>query len=101
MLPLIAIIGIAAGALGLIVVILLKWKEIVDWFKGRRKLKETDKKNIAFTIHNALKNGHHGVVQGIFNTETDELLDGQKFDAKELAPELEQAHEKEDLVIYN
>jgi hypothetical protein len=48
-----------------------------------------------------LENRNHRIAQGIFNTETDELLDGQKFEAKELAPELEEAHAKEDLVIYN
>jgi hypothetical protein len=101
MIPLIAIIGAAVGGLAVIVVAFLKWSAIVDWFKGRRKLKEADKKNIAFTIHNALESGHHGVVQGIFNTDTNEVLDGQKFEAKEIAAELEQAHETEELVVYN
>jgi hypothetical protein len=94
---------IAAAALvvgAVIVVAILKWKAILDWFRGKRKLKEADKANIAFTIKNAQETGNFNVVQGIFNTDSCEVLDGQKYEAKKLDDELEQHHNGKDLVIY-
>jgi hypothetical protein len=100
--PLIPVIIAACGALAgaIIVVVILKWKVIVDWFRGKRKLKESDKANIAFTIKNALETDNVNVVQGIFNTDSGEVLDGEKYKAKKLGEELEQAHQDKDLVIY-
>jgi hypothetical protein len=99
-LPLIAVIGAACAGLGLIVLVVLKWQQIVDWFRGKRKLKESDKANIAFTIKNAQETGNYNVVQGIFNTDSGEVLDGQKYQAKQISEELEDAHRGKDLVIY-
>jgi hypothetical protein len=100
MLPLIAIVALLTGGLVAIIVVLLKWNDIVDWFRGKRKLKEADKKNIAFTIKNAMKNGKIEVVQGIFNQDSEELIEGQKFEAKELDKQLEAVHKDKELVLY-
>jgi hypothetical protein len=100
--PLIPAIIAACGALAgaVIVVAILKWAVIVDWFRGKRRLKESDKANIAFTIKNAQETGNFNVVQGIFNTDSGEVLDGQKYEAKQLSEELDEAHKGKDLVIY-
>jgi hypothetical protein len=100
MVPLFAIIAAACGALAIITMVVLNWKTIIDWFRGKRTLKESDKGNIAFTIKNAQETGNFEVVQGIFNTDSEEVLDGQKYKAKELEDKLEQVHKGKDLVIY-
>jgi hypothetical protein len=99
-LPLIAVILGGCAALTAIVVAFLKWQQIVDWFRGKKKLKESDKANIAFTIKNAQERGNVNVVQGIFNTDSGEVLDGQKYQAKQISEELGAAHKDKDLVIY-
>jgi hypothetical protein len=100
MLPLFAVIAAAVVGLVAIVVPLLIWKDIVDWFRGKRKIKEADKANIAFSLKNSLENGNYEVVQGIFNPNSEELLDGQKFQAENLDEQLVAAHKDKELVLY-
>jgi hypothetical protein len=38
-------------------------------------------------------------VTGVFNTETEELLDAQEFRAEELDAELQKRHAREDVLI--
>jgi hypothetical protein len=101
-LPLFPIIIGACAALTCVVIgmAILKFEDILDWFRDKKKLKETDKANIAFTIKNAQETGNFNVVQGIFNTESGEVLDGQKYETEELDDELKQRHKDKALVIY-
>jgi hypothetical protein len=46
-----------------------------------------------------LTSGNYVVCQGIFNTRTEELLDGQKLQGK-VDEELEEQHQGRPLVIY-
>jgi len=91
----------AAGITTAIILAILNWSRIVDWFKGRKSLKQQDKDNIAFTIKQEMANGNFEVVQGIFNEETEELLDGEKYEAEELDAELAKHHRNGPLVVYN
>jgi hypothetical protein len=100
-LPLIPIIITGIVSLGIIALVLLEWSRIVDWFKGRQSLKQEDKNNIAFTLKQEMEKGKIPVVQGIFNTETEEVLDGVKYVAKELDETLENHHRGQPLVIYS
>jgi hypothetical protein len=101
MLPLLipAIIAAVAG-LVVIVVAIIKFENIVNWFQKRQNLKQADKDNIVFTIEKLLKNGNYEVVKGIFNTRTSELLDGEKEQSKEIDEELEKVHKGKELVLY-
>jgi len=100
MLPLIGIILAAAAGLAVLVIALLGWDTIINWFRGHEELKESDKDNIAFTIQDHLANGNYTTVEGIFNKRTDEVLDGVKYESKDIDEKVAEVHRKEPLVIY-
>ncbi len=101
-LPLLPIILAAVAALGVAAVILtvIYWNDIVEWFRSRNDIKEADKNNIAFTIKENLRSGNYKVVQGIFNKETEELKDVRIMESESLDDQLMKHHEGQELVIY-
>jgi len=100
MLPLIAIILGAAAGLTIVVLALLSWDKIIDWFRGRQELKQSDKNNIAFTLQEKLTNGNYKTIEGIFNKKSSEMLDGTTYESKEIDEELADVHRNDQLVIY-
>jgi hypothetical protein len=74
----------AAAALAVIILVILNWDRIIDWFHGREKLVQSDKDNIAVVIKQHMDDGKYNTVQGIFNKRTNELLDGAKYKTEEL-----------------
>ena len=78
----------------------ITFKRIVNWFQERRSLKQQDKNNIAFTIKTEMEARNYVVCQGIFNTDSEVILDGQKLKSKEMDQELINAHQSQPLVIY-
>jgi hypothetical protein len=106
MVPVLIGLGIAAAVAGLaaLVIKFLGWDKVTGWFRGRQKLLEADKANIAFTLQQSLASGNYGTVQGIFNTSTSELVNadaGQKYEAEDVAQELKDAHKNNELVVYS
>jgi hypothetical protein len=100
MLPLAIIIAGAIAGLAVVVVAIINFRRIVAWFRSRQNLKQSDKDNIAFTIKTTLENGNYQVVKGIFNTEDEELLDGEKEQSEEIDEETERMHAGKEVVIY-
>ena len=74
---------------------------LVKWFRNRRALVESDRDNIAFTLQNKLKSGKYNTVQGVFNTRTNEVIDGHKMMSNEIDNTIERLHADEELVIYD
>lgn len=100
MLPLVFLIGAAIAGLVTVVLAILNWDRIIDWFKGREQLKVSDKDNIAFTLQEKLKDGKFKTVEGIFNKNTNECLDGEVIISEEIDEQLAEVHKNEALVIY-
>ena len=73
---------------------------VVNWFKARAALVNSDRDNIAFTIRDKLSNGDFALYQGIFNTRTEQLLDGQKLVGEQLDSELAAMHRDQAMVVY-
>jgi hypothetical protein len=106
MVPVLIGLGIAAATATLTALVMkfLSWDKILGWFRGRQKLVESDKENVAFTLTQSLASGNYSVVQGVFNKRTNELFSadaGQKYEAEEIDDQLKQAHKNNELVIYN
>jgi hypothetical protein len=89
----------AAMVAAVIVVKILTWAGVLEWFRRRAALKAADAANIALAIKQARADGKVTYVQGIFNTNTEELLDAQVFEAEELDADLQKLHSKNDLAI--
>ena len=79
---------------------ILTVKAVVNWFKTRAALVNSDQDNIAFTVREKLSNGDFALYQGIFNTRTEQLLDRQKLVGEQLDSELEQMHRDQSMVVY-
>jgi len=93
-----ALAGFAIGAV--IVVVILKWDYIINWLRSRQQLKESDKANVAFTLKERIETGDYVVIEGIFNKRTNEILDAEKVQAKNLDEKLAKVHQNSDLAIY-
>ena len=50
-------------------------------------------------IKTQLASGHVREIHGIFNTKTEEVLDGQQYEAKELDQDLQEVFGSEDVVV--
>jgi len=100
MIPLIVAIIAAAATLTVVVIALLNWDRIIDWFKNRRQLKQSDKDNIAITIKTLLENGKYKTVQGIFNKATNVLADGEAYVSDSIDEHLAEVHSNDELVLY-
>jgi len=103
-LPFIA--GFLGGLLigSLIAIAFLYYEEIMDWFEENLDTLHSNKNNLAFTITDMLDNGNYKVIQGIYNTRNDEIIEGRGVEAEEIDEELLEVHEEyEDengIVIY-
>jgi len=95
-----AIILIAAASLAVATLIIVYWDEIIDWFRSRNDIKTRDEDNIAFTLKEKMATGQYNVVQGIFNTRTEKVVEGRNIHAKELDEQMTAAHRQQELVIY-
>src|SRR6266516_5510450 len=84
-----------------LIVALLTYEEIVNWFVQRSELKESDKNNLAFTLQEKLANGHYKTVQGIFSPHTNQILDGRAIESKSVDTELAAIHAIEELALYS
>ena len=82
-------------------IVQLVFNMLVKWFRNRRALVASDRDNIAFTLQNKLKSGKYNTVQGVFNTRTNEVIDGHKMMSNEVDNTIERLHADEELVIYD
>lgn len=73
---------------------------VVDWFRSRAALVNSDQDNIAFTVKERLNNGDFALYQGIFNQRTEQLIEGQKMVGEELDGQLAQLHREQTMVVY-
>ena len=97
--PISLILWLLLGA-GVASVVLLSLKDIMDWFRARHNLLQSDRDNVAKTIVESLKNGHYKVVQGIFNTRTGRTLESRTMEAADLDSELARLHSGRREVIH-
>ena len=79
---------------------ILSVNAVVDWFKSRAALVNSDQDNIAFTVKERLSNGDFALYQGIFNQRTEQLLEGRKMVGEKLDGQLGQLHRDQAMVVY-
>ena len=94
------IVAAVAGITTVVVLVMLYWDDIINWFKQREELKLSDNDHLAITVLETLESGNYSVVQGIFNTRTKKMVDGTKYEAENIDEELAKKHRKDKVVIY-
>jgi len=89
--------GIAALAIGL-----LGWDTIEGWFNQDKvkKLAQADKDNVAIIIKEEMKKGKVPVIQGIFDTSTEEFLEATRYEAEELDADLRRQLRTNEPLVY-
>jgi|GEM_PF-3399873 len=94
--------GLIGGGVAALVVGLLEWNTIVDWFERdkNKSLAKADENHYAVVIKEELKKGNVPVVQGIFDTKTEEFLEAERYEAEELDSELREKLRYKDLLVY-
>lgn len=73
---------------------------VINWFRTKQSLVQSDRDNIAFTIKENMNSGQYVVYQGVFNRRTEQLIDGQKLESGRIDDELRTMHEQQPMVIY-
>lgn len=73
---------------------------VINWFRNKRAIVESDRDNIAFTIKENMESGRYVVYQGVFNRRTEQLVDGQKLESEQIDDELRAMHEQQPMVVY-
>lgn len=90
---------VAAGIAVAAVISLLTYEEILSWFKPR--LSAEEKNLFGYSIMKHLNNGNYNTVQGIFDTDSQQILDSRTIESKEMDYELEKLHQENDgYVVY-
>lgn len=80
-------------------VVVLLLSAVIDWFIGEQDL--VNENSLRFTIKQNLEAGTVRVVQGIFDTSTEEVKKYRPIKAERLDQELTEYHEDDELVVYN
>jgi hypothetical protein len=74
------------------------WDELINWFKNQKALKNADKDHIAFSLLE--KSNKYKLIIGIFNKRTGEFPDVIQIFCKELDSKILNAHQNNELVVY-
>lgn len=93
-----ALAGAACGAV--ISLVCLHWEQIVDWFRGRASLKQSDLNNVGFSLQERLASGDYQTVYGIFNTDTGAVLDAETVNSRSVDVPLAREHGRSPLLVY-
>lgn len=82
------------------VLFLLTYQLIIDWFQENEALVQSDIDNIAITLKELYQAGNYRIVQGVFNTRTNEVVTGRKIHSQRIDQALDEKHQDHQLVIY-
>ncbi len=92
--------AIGGAAIATIVVItFLTMVVIINWFRSKQSV-ATRPHRVAFTLKMKLEIGDHGLVQGVFNKNTNSLEEGRTIKYDSLDADLKEKHRHHDLVVY-
>lgn len=96
------LLGMLGGAVAAaLIMAILYYRNIIEWFQGKTMLKQSDKDNIAFSIQERLTTGNIRTVQGIFNQRHSNVLEAQAYESKTVDAEVASLHRNNALVVYN
>jgi hypothetical protein len=95
------IIGALIGAaVTLVIIDVLRWNVVVDWFQHRAYLKQADLNTVGFTLVQRQATGNYRTVQGVFNKQTNQVLDSHQVDSRHIDRDVAAVHAGKDLVFY-
>ena len=83
--------------------LLLRWQDLVNWFKNWLSLHPVENENcVGFTIQETVKDAKYALVQGIFNKSTSRVEEARQIHADEVDEQVkEQCFGKEKITIFS
>lgn len=84
----------------LVTLLFLTYRLLIDWFQQNEELVQADMDNIAFTVKDLYETNNFSLVQGVFNTRTNRVVDGRKIHAKDADGQVKELHRNKPLAIY-
>ena len=91
---------IGAIVAGIIVAKIISYRDIVNWFKKRKSVLDSDNHNLAVTIRKQLENGNYQIVGGVFDCQTETFKDQFVKTGKQLDYELASLHSNREVVYH-
>ena len=79
---------------------LVTYRFLITWFQAREQLMVRDRDNIAVTVRELFETNNYKLVQGVFNTRTNTVVDGRIIHARGLDQDVYKLHREKQLVIY-
>jgi hypothetical protein len=73
---------------------------VINWFRNKSAIVQSDRDNIAFTIKENMENGRYAVYQGVFNRRTETLIDGHKLESDRIDEQVQSMHARQPMVVY-
>lgn len=92
--------GLAVAVAAAVVVAVLCADEIVNWFQTRLSRRTVNSGHVGVTVLQHLNNGHYQVVQGIFSTATEEVVERRVIEAERIDSGLRNAHDENGIAIW-
>jgi uncharacterized membrane protein YqiK len=83
----------------LIYIVLLIFSMLLEWFQQYKYLANRNN-NVAVTVKTKLASGDHGLVQGIFDTNTEQFVEGRVIQYDTLDSKTKDAHRFKELVVW-
>ncbi|MEG4575289.1 hypothetical protein QUA56_21765 [Microcoleus sp. N3A4] len=104
MYDLIKLLGLAVVGIGGLIAVAavinyLTYNRLLSWFEQREPLLEADRDRVGVSIMEYLSNGNYRMVAGIFDTVTEEVIEQETLEARNVDDQIKQAH-KDGYVIY-
>ena len=92
--------GLVVAAAAAVVVAVLCADEIVSWFQGRLAGRTAHSNHVGVTVLKHLNNGHFQVVQGIFDTATEEVVERRVIEAERIDANLRNAYDENGIAVW-
>lgn len=78
---------------------MLYFNSMIEWFRNKSHLKQSDTNNIAFSLNSRTEN-RYSTIYGIYNTSNDTVLDAQKVNSNDIDGQVKLMHKDSKLAIY-
>ncbi len=83
-----------------IVVAVLSFDAIVDWFVEQIRAGQVNKNQLCVTLLKQIKEGDYKIVQGIFDTTSNQCVVERTVEAKKVDPEFLRAHDRNGRAVW-
>jgi hypothetical protein len=83
-----------------LMVALLLFSQVIDWFRSRSHVKMRHANNIAFSLQEKTNAGKYSTIYGIYNTQTETLCEAETVQSNSIDADIASLHKRSKLVVY-